>query len=120
MLNCRSLILRSFLPSPKYQHCILGTKIMLIPECINRNNTAAVNNCIISIYQTSEYPFLHTLIGYSSSKYPVISTGLQNKMDACASITFTAKFCADKIHVFVTGYSLVWYILKQYYSTQCW
>ena len=28
--------------------------------------------CIISTYQTSEYPFSRALIGYSSSGYPVL------------------------------------------------
>ena len=42
---------------------------------------------LFSIYQTSEYPFSHALIGYSSSGYPVIFTGLQNKM-----APFSAEF----------------------------
>ena len=39
----------------------------------------------ISIYQSSEECFTHALIGYSSSGYPALSTGLQNTMDARAT-----------------------------------
>ena len=39
-------------------------------------------NHTFSRYQTSEYPFSRGLIGYSSSGYPALSTGLQNTMDA--------------------------------------
>ena len=66
---------------------------------------------LLSIYQTSEYPFLHNLIGYSSSGYPVISTGLQNKLDTHASSHLSSCDLTIKITYFVTGYSLVWYIL---------
>ena len=39
----------------------------------------------VNIFQTIEYPLLRALIGYSSSGYPALSTGLQNTMDARAS-----------------------------------
>ena len=62
----------------------------------------------LSIYQTSAYPFSCTLIGYSSLEYPVISTDLHNKM-----VVHTRNhFFTDEITFVVTGYSLVWYILK--------
>ena len=47
---------------------------------------------IVSIYQTSEYQFSRALIGYSSSEYPVISTGWQNTMDVRRTHAFPAKF----------------------------
>ena len=43
-----------------------------------------VHTYIFSIYQTSDYPFSRALIGYPSSGYPALSTGLQNTMDARA------------------------------------
>ena len=62
---------------------------------------------LFSIFQTSEYPFSPTLIVYSNSGCPAISTGLQNTMDACASNHLPPEVWTDKINVFVDGYSLV-------------
>ena len=42
------------------------------------------NEYALLVY-TSEYPYSHALIGYSSSGYPVIFTGLQNKVDTRTS-----------------------------------
>ena len=67
---------------------------------------------LFSIYQTSEYPFSHALIGYSSSGYPVIFTGLQNKM-----APFSAEFWPIKLIFFVTSYSLVWYLLRHLFPS---
>ena len=48
--------------------------------------------------QTSEYPFSRGLIGYSSSGYPALSTGLQNTMDARASNHLSSRVLTDKIN----------------------
>ena len=53
------------------------------------------------------------LIGYSSSGYPALSTGLQNTMDARASNHLSSRVLTREYSFFIASYSLVWYILIQ-------
>ena len=47
----------------------------------------------------------------------ITSIGLQTKIDARARvITFPAEFWPEKNSFFATGYSLVWYTLKQVFT----
>ena len=75
--------------------------------------------CLLGLFHGHKvYWFDWLLIGSSSSEYPVISTGCKTQWTRERGITFPAEFWPNGIHFLITGYLLVWYILKQLFDVR--
>ena len=96
--------------SPKKTALLRSISMCVQPFwCISpkRFQQSATSRCVLctlwiplfGMHQTSL--FTHALIGYSSSGYPVISTGLQTQWTRATVITFPTEFWPDKIHFFL-------------------
>ena len=69
------------------------------------------NTISIHVYQTNEYPFLRSLIGYSSSGYPLDIYFFANTMDTCASNHLPTDLkWPDEIHLCCWLFSSLVYI----------
>ena len=75
----------------------------------------------ISIYQTSEYPFLPALIGYSSSGCPldIYWFAKHNGVMRVSMQSPSSRVLTRQGSFIVAGYSLIWYNYKNNYSPQC-
>ena len=68
-----------------WQLSVNHTRFLCKGNARNSNLHCMLRLILISIYQTSEWCLSRALIGYSSSGYTALCTGLQNTMDARAS-----------------------------------
>ena len=73
---------------------------------------------LYSRYQNRQYRFSRALTGYSSSGYPLGTIHWFAEQHGRARvITFQRSFDKVKLVFFVAGYSLVWCILKQVFTS---
>ena len=99
-----------------WQLSVNHTRFLCKGNARNSNLHCMLRLILVSIYQTSEWCLSRALISYSSSGYPALSDKihfLSLAIDWFQSVHLSS-FDQINTHVFVTGYSLVWCMLKNY------